>query len=397
MKTKFILFVSTLIVLASIYLLDGYTLNQSPQSKHGSGQALPQNPMSGRIVFEQKGCIDCHSINGSGGKTAPDFSTNNFFGNGYDLISAMWNHSPEMLKQMDVKNINRQNIDEKDFRSLRYFLNFLRYLDVNGNVKNGQLLFSKMKCNDCHSIEKSNTKKISLSKMGVYASPLYLAQVMWNHAAKMQKLQMKSGIKVPVFKKNEFADLSSYIELVSANGKKEKIFMLPGNPLKGKVLFKSKKCFYCHEEKHIGPDLTKFNFNKSVTEIAGMMWDHASSMETAMTKYKISYPEFKNREMANLISYLYFKNQSQIKGSAVEGNKLISEKGCIGCHSIGNSFNAPAIDEIGPFYGEDSFFSALWNHLPMMERTSYAKGKSLPKLLPSDVKSLYLYFNRKVR
>ncbi len=397
MKIKFILLVSALAALTSIYFLEGNTLNQSVQSKLGNEQTLPDNPLNGRTVFEQKGCINCHSINGYGGKTAPDFGSKNFYGSNFDLISEMWNHSPQMLKQMDNKNIDKQNLSEKDFRSLRYFLNFLKYLGSSGNAGRGQQLFAKMKCSECHSIGNVNSKKISLNKMGVYASPLYLAQVMWNHSAKMQKMQKQSGIKIPVFKNNEFADLASYIESVTANGKREKIYMNPGSPLKGEKIYKSKKCFYCHEQKHIGPDLTKYNFNESVTEIAGMMWNHALNMQSAMLKNKISYPEFKNDEMANLISYLYFKDQSKVPGSIEEGKNLISGKGCISCHRQGNSYNAPVINKIGPFNNADSFFSDLWNHLPMMEKTFYAKGKSLPKLLPSDVKSLYLYFNRKVR
>ena len=397
MRVKILFFTFALFVFASIYFLDGNTLHQSNQSKRGNGQTLPVNPLNGRIVFEQKGCINCHSINGYGGKTAPDFGKHNFFGSDYDLISGMWNHSSEMLKQMDAKDFEKHNFSTSDFRNLRYFLNFLRYLGSNGNVGSGKQLFSKMKCIDCHSVGKGDSKKISLNKMGVYASPLYLAQVMWNHAAKMQKMQKQSGIKVPVFKDNEFADLSSYIESVSANGKKEKVYMSPGNPLKGEKLFKSKRCYYCHEQKHIGPDLTKYNFNKSVTEIAGMMWNHAANMNAVMTVNKISYPEFKSDEMANLISYLYFKNQNQVSGSAEIGKKLISEKDCISCHRKNNSNNAPIASAIGPFYSTDSFFSDLWNHLPIMEKTSYVKGKSLPKLLPSDIKSLYLYFNRKVR
>ncbi len=397
MKAKSILFTSAFVALASIFFLNGNTLKQQGVRDSQGKQILPKNPLNGRIVFEQKGCINCHSINGSGGKTAPDFGRQIFFGSNYDLISAMWNHSPEMLKQMDSKNISKQDLSAKDFESLNYFLNFLKYLDVKGNAANGKKLFVKMKCVDCHSIGKSGSKKISLDKIGTYASPLYLAQVMWNHAAKMQTMQKQSGLKVPVFKDNEFADLSSYIESISANGKREKVFMSPGNPLKGEGLFKSKKCFYCHEQKQIGPDLTKYDFNKSVTEIAGMMWNHASSMTAAMTRYKIAYPEFKNSEMADLISYLYFKNQSRVEGSAAEGKKLLSGKGCISCHSQNNSYKAPAANAIGPFYNTDSFFSDLWNHLPMMEKTSFAKGKTLPKLLPSDVKSLYLYFNRKVR
>lgn len=397
MKAKLILLTTALIALASIYFLNGNSrIQQGGQNKQNE-QALPKNPLYGRIVFEQKGCIDCHSINGYGGKSAPDFGTRNFFGSKYDLIAAMWNHAPEMLKEMELKNITKQNIGAAEFRNLRFFLSFLRYLGSGGNVSKGQALFNKMKCVNCHSVGEMNSEKIGLKKMSVFASPLYLAQVMWNHAVNMQNMQKKLGIKIPVFKDDEFADLSAYIESVSAYGKRENNYMSPGNPLIGEKLFKSRKCFYCHEEKHIGPDLTKFNFNKSVTEIAGIMWNHALNMNASMMINKITYPKFKYDDMTNLISYLYFKNQNLISGSVEEGKKLISQKGCVNCHSTGNIYNAPAAGKIGPFQSTDEFFSDLWNHLPMMERKSYLKGKPLSKLLPQDVKSLYLYFNRKER
>ncbi len=398
MKLKFILFASVIAALMVIYLLKGNSLDvQNLQSKETNEQTLPKNPLAGRIVFEQKGCINCHAINGYGGKTATDFGGQIFFGSDYDLIAEMWNHSPNMFKEMELKNVDKQNFSAVDFRNLRQFLNFLRYLGNNGNVNQGKELFAIMECSECHSIGEKNSRKIKLDKIGVYASPLYLAQVMWNHAAKMQKMQKLSSKAVPMFKGNEFADLSVYISAVNTYGKREKIYMSPGNPLKGKNLFVSKKCYYCHEQNHIGPDLTNYNFNKSVTEIAGMMWNHASNMNEAMERNKISYPAFKNDEMTNLISYLYFKNQANVKGSVDEGRKIIVRKGCVDCHSAGNSYGAPIMSAVGPFINADNFFGELWNHLPLMEKKSYTKGKSLPKLLPTDIKSLYLYFNRKER
>ena len=397
MKNKNLFFIFFIVLISTAFIYLGFVPDNFFQQKQANGKKLPENPLNGRIVFEQKGCIDCHAINGYGGNTAPDFGRNYFFGSDYDLISQMWNHSPDMLKEMEEKNINKQKFSSEDFSNLQYFLYFLRYLSSPGNVSKGQELFKKMRCGSCHSVNEDNTKKIRLDKIGVYATPLYLAQVMWNHAAKMQKMQKLSGIKIPEFKNNDFADLSAYIAEVSTYGERKKIYMSPGNPLKGEKLFVSKKCSYCHVQNHIGPDLTNYNFNKSVTEIAGMMWNHASNMEKVMQKNKIPWPAFEGDEMANLISYLYYKNRSDIKGSIEEGKQLIQDKGCNSCHNSGNSYGARDINSIGPFSNVDDFFSELWNHLPLMEKNLYAKGKSLPKLLPSDIKSLYLYFNRKNR
>lgn len=398
MKIRILFFAFLGTLLSAAFIFYGFTSNDFLiQQKQSNKKNLPENPTEGRIVFERKGCINCHAINGSGGNTAPDLGKQNFFGSDYDLISAMWNHSPAMLNKMELKNIDLQEFNDKDFRSLRLFLYYLRYLGGNGNVNAGKKLFTEMNCANCHSIGKEIPNKIRLDKVGVHASPVYLAQVMWNHAVKMQKMQKATNVKVPIFKDDEFADLSSYISSASVYNKQNKIYMAPGNPIAGKKLFSDKGCYYCHNEKHIGPDLTKVNMNKSVTEIAGLMWNHSSAMEPVMQKNKISMPAFKGNEMANLISYLYFNNKSDIKGSESNGNQLTQNKGCVNCHFTGNSYNAVALTAIGPFRSEDNFSSELWNHLPLMEKNLYLKGKPLPTLLPSDVKSLYLYFNRNNR
>ncbi len=398
MKIRILTYIFLVNVLSASFIFSGFTLNNYLlQKKQINKKSFPENPIEGRIVFENKGCINCHAINGEGGKSAPDLGINISFSSNYDLISKMWNHSPVMMNQMKLKNIDHQKLTAKEFSSLRIFLYELRYLGSAGNSEKGKKLFAQMSCINCHSVGNSNTGKIKLDEIGKYASPVYLAQIMWNHAIKMQKMQKASNVKVPVFKDDDFADLSSYIKSASTNKNQSKIYLEPGNPKIGEKIFSSKGCFYCHNEKHIGPNLTKVNMNKSVTEIAGMMWNHSTEMEPLMQKYKIQMPAFKGNEMANLISYLYFNNNAHVSGSENMGRKLIQDKGCLNCHFDGNNYNAVNLSKISSFNSEDVLFSALWNHLPLMEKSLYAKGKSLPKLLPSDIKSLYLYFNRKNR
>jgi len=398
MKIRILFFIFLTAILSTAFILYGFTSNKFlAKQKQSSRKDFPENPLAGRIVFENKGCVNCHAINGSGGKTAPDLGKQNFFGSDYDLISAMWNHSPAMFNAMDAKNIGRQKFTPKEFRELRLFLFYLRYLGGSGNAAKGEKLFVNMSCVNCHSIGKASSKKIKLDKIGIYASPLYLAQTMWNHAVEMQGMQKESKVKVPVFKDDEFADLSSYIASASVYNNQNKIYMAPGDPASGEKIYSGKGCYYCHNEKHIGPDLTKINLNKSVSEIAGLMWNHSPAMEPVMKRNKIPVPAFKGNEMADLISYLYFKNKSGIKGTAAKGGQLIQKEGCVNCHFTGNTYKAAAAPAIGPFGSEDIFFSDLWNHLPLMEKNLYTKGKSFPKLLPSDIKSLYLYFNREKR
>lgn len=367
------------------------------QQKQSDKKELPRNPLDGRVVFERSNCINCHSINGFGGKTAPDFNSENFLSGDFELITDMWNHSPKMLKMIDQLNAKQQKISTEDFRKLRYFIAFLGYISKNGSVSKGQELFVQMNCVKCHSVGKSVPGKISLDKTGYNTSPIYLAQVMWNHAAEMHKKQETSKITIPVFKGNEFASLAAYLEFISTPGKKNQNLMYPGNPVVGEKLFNSKNCAYCHLKEKIGAPLDKINLNKSVNEIAGMMWNHSALMESAMWEKKISWPSFKESEMGNLIAYLYFYNTGQVNGSVEEGQKLLVSKGCNGCHYNGNPNKTITASDIKPFDNIDEFFSKLWNHIPIIEKEFYTKGKELPKLVPEDVKSMYLYFNRAQR
>ncbi len=395
MKTGNLFSILSVTIVSAAFVFYGFESNIFHfQEKQTNKTYLPQNPLDGRIVFENYGCINCHSINDFGGKTAPDFNSKNFLSGEYDLISEMWNHSPKMLKMIGQMDINQKKMSAKDFAKLRYFIYFLGYISNNGSVSKGQELFIQMKCAGCHSIGKSNPDKINLDKTGYYASPIYLAQVMWNHAAQMHKKQKNANIDMPLFKDDEFADLAAYLEAESMLGKRNKNFMYPGNPAKGEKLFESKNCSYCHSQNKIGPSLSKIDLHKNVNVIAGMLWNHSNVMESTMSKNKISWPLFKNDEMGNLLAYLYFYNNKKVEGSIESGQKLLSTKGCLNCHYNGNSYNTITVSDIKPFDNIDEFFSKLWNHMPLIEKDFYTKGKEIPKLLPEDVKSLYLYFNR---
>ncbi len=43
-------------------------------------QRLPTNPIEGRIVLEEKGCINCHAIDGFGGDIGPDLVREKYYG-----------------------------------------------------------------------------------------------------------------------------------------------------------------------------------------------------------------------------------------------------------------------------------------------------------------------------
>lgn len=358
-------------------------------------QELPENPIEGREVFEEKGCMNCHAINGIGGNIGPDFGKHLFVGDEFNLFSKMWNHSPKMLLLMSHSSTQKPEFTGKEFKSLSNFLFFIRYLGQYGNVEAGKRLFVSKKCIECHSVGRPIAGKIPLDSMKIYASPVYLAQAMWNHSSEMKNLSKEKGIKLPQFSDNEFANLIAYIRSASSVKSEKNIYSYTGDPATGLKIFKAKGCYYCHVEKQIGPDLAKTNLNRSVTEIAGIMWNHLKGMLSAAKGFNKPFPKLSDNEMANIISYLYFESSSRSEGSSSEGEKLFLEKGCKSCHEIQNKSNAPIVGNMGPYNSAAQFLAALWNHVPAIEQSLLAKGEKLPVLLPNDVKSLYLFVNER--
>ena len=84
----------------------------------------------------------------------------------------------------------------------------------------------------------------------------------------------------------------------------------------------------------IGPDLAVAKKSRTITQIAGVMWNHAPEMRRVAREKGIRWQEFKGAEMRDLISYLYFLRALDRPGSARQGARLFDEKRCSTCHAV---------------------------------------------------------------
>src|SRR3989338_8707538 len=62
-----------------------------------------EDPLKGRAVFAEKGCIRCHSVLGEGGTLGPDLTWLGKGRNIYELIGLFWSHSSKMIEMMKEK------------------------------------------------------------------------------------------------------------------------------------------------------------------------------------------------------------------------------------------------------------------------------------------------------
>jgi len=58
--------------------------------------AGPGDPRRGEEIVKAKGCFNCHSIGGKGGRLAPDFEKSRGLSEPANVVAAIWNHGTVM-------------------------------------------------------------------------------------------------------------------------------------------------------------------------------------------------------------------------------------------------------------------------------------------------------------
>ncbi len=359
---------------------------------------IPDNPLKGRIVFEQKGCISCHAIQGDGKEIGPDLGEQKIYGSFLQLAGIMWNHAPEMLRKMNEQNMPFPEFTQTEMVELIAYLYYLRYLGEPGEPEQGKILIKEKACLNCHSIGvKGGDLAPAFEKFAKFVAPLYIAQALWNHGPKMDKQLKKKGLKRPHFAEGELVDLAAYIREASSGAGRGKASLSPGNPNNGKNVFEEKGCINCHDlddrKNNIIPDLEEVDLALSVTGIAGLMWNHGAEMQKQMKEEEIEWPQFEAKEMADLTAFLYFLKFNGKAGNKRAGKAVFSEKGCISCHSTDVTGGT-----IGPNLTKSKHFSStidmahvMWNHAQVMEKRIAEKVQHWPIFTGNEITDLYAY------
>jgi mono/diheme cytochrome c family protein len=339
-----------------------------PGVRAQAGSAPSQDPVAGSRVFQAKGCVKCHSINGVGGKVGPDLAKTARPHSFTEVATAMWNHLPRMAEKMKALGIDRPALDDQQARDLLAFLYTLHYFDPPGNRENGRKVFVAKHCVECHQVAgQGGTVGPSLDSLHEFTSPMYVAAAMWNHGPQMAEKMKEKGVERPTFTAQELRDLIAYVAPATAGPQTGPIYALPGNAESGRMLFAEKKCVECHSAGgaggKVGPELVDLGVRRSPLEFAAAIWNKAPKMMLAMQQRSVPAPKLTAEEMADIVAYLYSVRYFA-SGNISNGWRVLSEKGCLQCHAVFGERGKPASD-IAKAKGLDSpsaVVAMLWNH-----------------------------------
>lgn len=259
------------------------------------------NAARGGTVFIEKQCSACHS------EVLDTRSRPSFVDTWMDLkdpsiwAERMWNHATEMNAAMSNRGIRWPSLSDQDVVDLVLFLSTRAgtqpeaYSFTTGEPEMGQAVFEES-CSTCHSMGGREKSKVDLlSRTGPSSVTGYIA-AMWNHVPAMRR---QTG-STPKLKAGQMPDLIAYLFA-------QRYFFEPGDSGRGKRVYEGKNCATCHQAQRNAtgaPDLSKSVETFSPIILTAAAWRHGTSMTRTMKQQGIDWPEFKGREMSDLIAYL---------------------------------------------------------------------------------------------
>lgn len=380
-----------------------------PQAQQPPAPPQPFAPdwamLAGWDVFSKKGCGRCHSIRGVGGKIGPDLARIPRGGGFFDLGAAMWNHLPRMGARMREVKIERPTLTPRELSHLLAFLFTAQYTDPTGDRAAGEQLFGSKGCVKCHAVGGAGgSVGPALDPLKRLNSPVLVAAAMWNHGPQMAEAMRAKGIGRPSFQDKELVDLIAYLVATARDAGADTVQVVPGTPERGEKIFTEKRCVVCHavggRGGTLGPQLGQRAHHVSLTQFAGLMWNHGPAMWARMKERGIPVPQLTGQEMADVVAYLYVAHYfDPTTGSSARGQELVKSKGCLICHSVRGTGGT-----VGADFAKSQLVSTpagviagMWNHSRYMESQARKREIALPVLTAQELADISRYLGSVAR
>lgn len=184
----------------------------------GRVYVLPGRAEAGRTIFLEKRCNECHSIQGVGGRLAPDLAQRSRQWGLTEFAAAMWNKAPAMLEAMDERGMSAAKLGGGEMADLVAYLYYVEYFAEPGDSEMGEQVLQRKGCLSCHALRGSGgTEASDLAWVSDGGSPAALAAALWNHSAWIASIPQAWQEEWPSFEAEEMADLNSFLEELEKN------------------------------------------------------------------------------------------------------------------------------------------------------------------------------------
>ncbi|HXJ39189.1 MAG TPA: c-type cytochrome, partial [Bryobacteraceae bacterium] len=289
---------------------------------------IPMDSQRGDKLFESQGCVQCHSLKGTGNQIANDLGR--VLDRSYtpaDLASTMWNHAPEMWKAIRERGLKVGDLDPQAAADLFASFYSARYFDSPGDAARGKSLFAAKSCEGCHGLTNSpNPAGRPVNQWTSLGDPVSFVGAMWVHSPQMRGELAKRGKPWPTMSTQELTDVLVYLRNTSPSRNVAYTFRINGTD-RGAALAASKGCASCHKNPEVS--LSRQIGPMTLTGVAATLWNHAGLPGIIKSQKSAIDPE----EMRDLVGYYWANQFFQSSGDVNRGRRLFAAKRCTTCHT----------------------------------------------------------------
>ncbi|MDH3496007.1 MAG: c-type cytochrome [Gemmatimonadota bacterium] len=268
----------------------------------------PGDPALGQRWFVDKGCAECHSVGGTGGRIGLPLDGYARYIAPIALAQGLWNHGPGMQERQSIQQGRALTFSGREIADLQAFIrarstlrNRTLILLQPPDPGRGGRLFATKQCVRCHGPNGRGTSwgpDLRAATQQLRVSEI--AGRLWNHSASMAVAMRARGIVFPQFQGSEMADVIAFLYYL-------RFYDTGGDVRNGERVFEAKGCAACHridEPPQVGPDLSQSEAPLTPLGLATAMWDHAPAMYTQIRSADVEWPRFEGEEMRDLSVYL---------------------------------------------------------------------------------------------
>jgi len=266
------------------------------------------DPNAGQRVFNEKGCLQCHSVRSSGGKTAPELSTVAGSGGSSAWTRAMWNHAQAMVDPVTRALGHWPQFTGSEMNDLIAYVGAgapnarERVHPVRGSAERGWQVF-QAKCIQCHSV-RGQGGAVGPELGPQTELPLSTAQfagVLWNHAPTMLKVVRNSGIPALLLEGDQIVDLQMFLASL-------RYFEPTGSAFVGERVFTERGCAGCHgsaaEGTQLAPSLRAGPEAFTTVSFTTALWKHGPKMVDRAEDSGTQWPILQAADIGDLVSFL---------------------------------------------------------------------------------------------
>lgn len=188
------------------------------------------------------------------------------------------------------------------------------------------------------------------------------------------------------------------LAMIPAMAEAQETYALWGDPQKGRKVYAGHGCATCHAIKGVGgtvgPDLGRAPAaHKTVTQMAGVMWNHAPQMRQLAESKGIPFKPFIGSEMLDLLTYLYSLHFLDEAGNARQGARLFVSKGCAACHAVSGDKAGigPPLARFRQYASPILWAEVMWGHGTGMEQKMRELGLAWPRFEGNEMVDLITY------